>query len=208
MLRLDWFRITQTGALIAALCVGIGCGGGGDDGDGGSLSAREEQAVQEWFVAFAEAGQAMEEIPMEPGAGAEVFAQARAGIERLMDMEPPRISNNEANQAFQDFHGGMSTMMETMLEMVDGMSSAGNDMEAMARIMTQMAGIETAMRESEQQVASAVGRISQIIAVDFGDNAEALAQMRGLLSEMPGGESISTTPPAGTVNPGAATFGK
>ncbi len=172
-----WRPLTAT-LTIFTLVLATGCGGGGDDGDGGQLSAREEQQVKEWFTELGETAQVMEGtgdlFSMDESGREEMVSQMR----RISRLSPPRISNDEANQAFRDLHDGMKQVVDVLIEMVENMPSPDAGPAAMGAAMQQMAGMGQTMQEMEARMTAAMQTIQTIIEVDFADDPEAQAQLR------------------------------
>jgi hypothetical protein len=174
--------------ILSVLCgliviAGMGCGGGAgvDDGDGGKLLSGEEQQVKEWFLALGQLAETMPDIDPTQADDA-TRTQVRQIIDSMADLTPPRISDAEANSAFQDFHGAMSRALSIMSDMLDNMPAPGAGQDEMTAFMASMGNLMTTMQEIQTAMEDAGGRIQAIVAVDFADDPEAQEQLRGMMS--------------------------
>jgi hypothetical protein len=171
-------------AALVILALAAGCGGGGDDGDGGQLSAREEQQVKEWFTEINELAQALDGMADPFSSDQSQMEEALSQLRTIAGLTPPRLSDDEADQAFQDLHGGMALMINAMIEMFENMPSPDQGPAAMASVMEAMAGMEQTMLQAEQQVRGAEQTLRTIIEVDFGDDPEVQALLQEAMGNL------------------------
>jgi hypothetical protein len=174
--------------MVFTLAFATGCGGGGDDGDGGQLSAREEQRVKEWFASVTAIGESLDQTGDPFSADEDARDEMISQMRRFADLTPPRLSDNAANQAFQDLHGGMCMVIEPMIELMENMPSPDEGPQAMAAAMQEMMGMQATMQQTmqqaEAQVRSAAQTIQAMIEVDFADDPEGLAQLREAIQDL------------------------
>ncbi len=175
--------------LLWSIALGLmvfatGCGGG-DDGDGGQLSASEEQLVKDWLTELGGLSQSLDQMM------GDLFSGDRSQMDEILDqmrrmgrLLPPSISNSEADQTFEDYHEAISTIFNAMIELLENLPAEDEGAAGGQDPWEQVMLLLHEMEQIQDQVRTTAQAIQQIIEVDFADDEEDLVQLRQAMQSL------------------------
>jgi hypothetical protein len=189
--------------LLGALAL-LACGGGGDDGDGGRLTAREEERVKAWMGELTPVIRDVAEIDWFDAPDTN---RIEVIMRRLESARPPMVRDNIADRAMREFHQALADRASAVTDFMMKPPPTGLliDFDSLFRRFDEM-------EAQGNRVRNLALTLAQTIAPDFQDDPEFQAEVQATVNNVSrmfgtGGRRTRTLPsmaPAGNA-PSAST---
>lgn len=156
---------------LLSLGAALGCGGG-DDGDGGRLSAREEENVRRWVREIGPVITQVSQIDFFTAEGEQVTQTMR----RLENTRPPMVSNNVVDRAMREFHGSLAERARSITALYERMNQS-------IGLLTDFGALEqlfSDMETSANRVRNLASNLSSALLADFQDDPAFTAEIQGM----------------------------